>query len=1693
MATIWTKKTPGLPWKDAETGDYLIIAELTPSMAQGSIPGTDIEFHEQIALQNAQDNFYEYYAANLVAVGQGDSIPSADKTFEVVTKNGVKQKHISPRPNGSALYLIRYTGGTGDPKDIPQLPRQSITAFSSSNPGVDTSNILVFDSYNDFAKMMELVAKKLEEYDKQLKEDNPDGMNYSGPALLGYGKFDFLAEAESLRKFYTEIFDLFKRNNVPETVPFQMLHSANLISDELLLGQGLERYLIQAIVSFEENGNGYVFNGTEYFFGGKTRWRAEFGSETSTLPGREPFTLPRTANFIINLSSIVNIMLSGYGADSIDDINVGPGCSLPPLAAKEEPMPLLSFMENGFVQPKPILLFSLQGDPIKVFDKLAKQNKPVVKKSEKDSIEKFIKEDLLREAVANRTKKADEYVGDFVFESLPSPPNDFRELKTIDDVYAYILNRIDIPTIAQEAMACLGLVLSIEDLLDIACDKLLRAVFGDIKRLEKLIEFMESGDPLLGTAFAAAGLDQLSNVDAGGSIDQLTNDLRNFIAGEIDTGNDVADQFFTEETLGAFDGDIKATKRFICEVLIIGPFVGLAALIALIKRLRQPEKPQPPEIPPFKKCEPGFTIPDNIPILDRLLQYLIDLALEKAEELLMELIIQPLKELLENLFAACRDDDEFEYGTTDLDDFPYDDDVFDAYTDNLPEDFNVNDFLNGLFASLTPNELCSLYKGEATEDLLKFVLDHFKNNTPENSSFSQINTLEKVVIFFIDLGEKTDLSRCDELSEETDRDLDRTLIDLCDDGTGFRERMMAQALMRRGLTIEEIEEQLSQTNEMNKDVAGSLLDLLSAADRAAEIEIDMSDAMKDSIKGPVLKTLEGMFGAVERQFLSEMTLFVPLVSTRKLNLMRFLGLELIESTDPSTNNGLFRDILNDQTGYYHTFALTAKKPILLPYGEGIKKPITDVYTPFTTSAAKGAVSKYEVRFRFLKPGVDDPWTGGAAQSKTSIEIYDVEKGATTAFGTYVIDSSKPIAVTGFNGLHAETLTGKSITGDSPTEPQLFELMVDFNLLQSFDDLLYREDLRRILTTEENTARADLFGLIFRDMLRTVAERIDAQVELAQLDNVFRQLDFFKETTDLYNLSELREQIAEDFSSEVSKTNFENSSDAPTLFDYLVDWPTAGATRAMIKLFAVEVTLKSILSIVITRPDQLLDSELFSTYLTGTIEEKIWDFAGSVLTGVKGINLRINELPQEELTKIIKDTVKDTSDAVTEIMGDQFINYRLTEDAATKPPIVSYPEIYDWSEKRYSTMPDDKKHNSYDMVHGLVVNKGKGDNIMDWKMTQFTNPRFFAFDYSTYQAPDMKTSGFVLEKCVRYKLYDKKTMRTGYLLSNLTSDDSVWQALANDIENLSMELIGRGTTVDEILGPNRPMMELSYNDFNTKWNMELFNSHPVYQNNLRSFFEEIEIGYRLSYVFPEDVAGEWWETPLAGAPDKFWDRFKEYNLDRPSLRPAEKFRSVPFMDMKIDKAFFMREAPLDFENEPLADLEFTNWPKVFVLPFVTVGVSIKVTNSDTMKKIGNYFGGEPGWESNADRLGWNKIKETFEYKTLFNFIFPIDKILSLISIRNSISFDLAMASIDEECLGTGHFFSLTEETIMNLIRQANRSKEIENLHDLSKGDTGIQQYKKELKSVIDMENKSPCRSKFDLMGIYNDNIVIPEGG
>jgi len=1705
MATPWTKKTIGLPYKDSKTKDYHIVVQVTAAQAGGSVPGAfqHQAFHEQIALQTARDNLYEYYAVNLVGVAKGDSLPPASTEFEVVTINGVKQKSISPRPNGPALYLVRYKGG--NPADLPKLPRQAVTGdggFEASNPATDTTGSLIFDSYNDFAKMMELLAKKLEEYDKQLKEENPDGMNYSGPAALGYGTFDLLAEAESLRSFYKEIFDLFKRNNVSEKQPFQMGYTINLITDTTLLGQGFEKYLIQYIASSSESGKSFVFNGSEYFFGGFSRWKNEYSNEPNILPGREPFILPRTANFIKNLPSIINIMLSGYGAESIDDINVGVGCNLPPLAKEEDPMPLLLFVED-FVQPRPMLLFSLEGDPIKVFDTIAEQKEPVVNKQEKDSIEYgILANEVLAEAVANRTENIDEYIGDFVFDSLARSPGDIREIKTIDDLYAYVLNRMDLPTLTQEIMACLGLNLSIQDLIDIACDKLLKKVFSDPKTLDNLIEFLGSGDPLLGTALAEAGIDSGPLADAAGSINQLTNDLTNYLASKIDTGNPSMDEFFTETTLEAFDGDVAATKRFICQVLIVGPFVGLMALINLIKRLRFGRDDKPPKIPPFEKCETGFNLFDDIPILDRLKQFLIDMAYEMAEEMLEELILTPIRDLLESLVYCRQSDDDLDYGENSSDDFPYEDDAFKDWEGegNLPEDFNINDFLNNLFSSLSPGELCALYKGEANSEALEYVLDYFKNMTPEGSSFAQIDTIKKVENFFKDLGKKTDLSRCDELPVADDPEVgdlekkpQRPLIDLCSDDAGFKEKMLARALAQRGLTIEEVEEQLLQKNVENSEVAGALLDLLTAADRATEVKIDMSSAMKDSIKESTDKVVNGTFAAIERTFITEVAVLVPLMTSKKLNMATFLAEDMINSAAYAFHPGFFVDDPDDNTPSWYAYRMPVHRPQLLNLPDDAPLPST----AFTTS--KAGLNK-EVRFRILSTGKSNILSGGTALVKNSMEIYDVGSGTVDPdFGTIVFeDSVSDIPTSMLNFLNTPS-EGTSLVGNRPTEPQVFELLIDSAVRTGLGGpgkyFKYRDDLLGILLPDPPTAA--LYGVAFRGVVQDIANKIMHQVEEATEDNAFKELNFLKENVDLYDLTEIKDKVSEDFSEEMSKTKFTDPSAAPTLFEYIVNWPTAGGARALIKLFCVETTLKSILSIALTKPDQLLDSKLFSKYLEKAIRKKILIHTYANPGWSTGV-LSWADSGGGEIQSMINQFVKDVSESISDIMEDKLIYYRLTDDLVTRPRVVDYPTISELCRKRQAKMSDGETHNSYDMINGVIIDSGKGNHWRDLKSTQFTNPRFFEFDQQDDVAGTveggflgartytMHTSGFVMEKCVRYKLHSKTHMRTLYLSSKASTDDSLWQALANEIEYVSMELVGKGTTIDEILGPDRPTMELSYSDFNLRWNSELFNSYPEYQTSLTDFFETIEIGYRLSYVFPEDLDGYWWQTPLSGQPTRIWDRFKELNMHLPTLLAEDKYSLEPFMDMKIEKAFFMREVPRyqTFNPSigmPLVANSFQFWPKVFVLPFTTV--TVPLPNKNNMEEISRHFGAWSGSTAARNKQGWEALREDPVCKTLFKLIFPMDKILSLIAIRNALAFEEAIISIDEACLGNG-LFALTEEAIMSLIDKAEESKNVSNLHELSKGTIDNEGYKSLIKKQVGLGEKD-CRSKFDLIGTYGD--------
>jgi hypothetical protein len=1752
MATNWTKKTPNVPYKDSSTKEWRIVAELPPGQAGTEIPGTDVEFHETVALQNAQDNFYEFYGVDISKLADADgALPIASESFEVVTKNGVKQKSIPSRPGAPALYLVRYKGG--DPAGLPKFARQSKGAYFDQNLETLDDFAAIFDSYNDFAKMMEILAKQLEIYDKQLKEDNPDGANYSGPAALGYGSYDLLTEAKSVRNFYLQIFDLFKRNNVSEKQPFEVGFTKNLVTDEALLDQGMSQHKIVYIASFEENGNGKLFNGLEYFFGGNSRWQQHAGGP-KTLPGKEPFILERTVYFIRNLGSIINILLDGFGADSIDDVNVGAGCKLPPLAGEEDPMPLLVFMEQ-FVQPKPMLLFSLQGDPLKVFDKQAKRKSKLMTKPEKDAIEDAITgEEILQFAVSNRTEQTNEMVGDYVFDSLPRSPNDIKEIRSIEDAYATILNRIDMPTLIEELLACLGLTFSIQDLIDIACDKLLKKVFGDGDSLQNLIDFMESDDPVLGTAFSAAGIPGSSGIDAGGSIHQLTQDLKEYLVTKTEqsggTGSPAADEFFQSEMINAFNGDVKATKRFICEVIILGPFIGLLALIALIKRLRRKEDPKEPKIPPFKKCEPGFSLIDDWAILARIKQWLIDKAYEKAEELLEELILIPLRELLENIFAYCRSEDEYDYGAMDPDDVSYDEGAFDDY-DQSPE--FMSGFLGDLFPSLSPSELCALYKGEATQDLLEFVLSYFQNSAPEGSRLAKVNTTQKVAAFYKDLGTKTDLSFCDELEDEPE-DSSRFLIDLCDDDAGFKEKMLARALLQRGLSVEEIEEQLSQAGEMNKDVAGALLDLLTAADRASEIKIDMSEEMKESIKPNVDKAVNAMFTSVENNFITDVSVIVSLLTSNKLNLFKSLGIEMVNSLKPdSDNRGLFLSIEGDGTHPYHAFQLPVQRPVLLPELVGVEEGVP----PFTLGLTPGGENseKYEIRYRFMPTGKSSPFYSALFQTKQTMEIVDTVKTEIVR-GPYEINSGVSLDIPTANNYVTNALTTLGVEWKSGrnAESQLFALIVNQELHNQSNGYQrdWYKDLRDILINEDGgRARKNLFGLIFRDMLHQVAKRIDSLINEAANDAAFKELDFLKEDADIYNLQQIKDEVSENFSDDISKiagpketsAEFENPEDAPLLFDYLIDWPTAGATKALLKLFSIEMIIKSIVSVLLTKPDKLISSDLFTTYSKDILEKRILDSVTDLLTsGVTKESIDLDSLGKIEGTEDLKTTisklVKDTSDSLSDIIGDKLVYYRIDEDMATKPPIVSYPSPHAMCEPRSSIMNDNKTRTMYEMRSSKVKNGPTNNSpggAFNLKYIPFTNPRFFEFNYEIINnliqsdpdigntwgwkgdAPKQIISGWVLEKCVRYKFQDEDRMFDLFKVlysaqGSLKDDPLLYGAFSTFIKSLPMEYIGRGVTMREILGSKREWMELGYHDFYKLW--ERFNSDwdkytaiaDSGEGYLGMLFEYIQIGYRLSYVFPENATSgrNWWKTPMAGTND-FWDRFNELQMAYPANRPQANRRFEAYEFMKMKKHHYMKECTRVVGPTPIAGQMFVppNEGDVFVLPFVTVGVQPPWPSINTIEKVAAYFsfitsgsGFGVGEYINSndtttqmDEDGWKAIQETHIYKMLFKGAFSIDKMLSLVAIRNSVAFDEHLKSIDSACLGNGKLFDLTEESIKQLIITAHDTKQTSDLYELaSKSKKRTNDFKANIRKQMGLGSSGECVSKFDLISSYNDAVV-----
>jgi len=259
---------------------------------------------------------------------------------------------------------------------------------------------------------------------------------------------------------------------------------------------------------------------------------------------KEPFTFGTVRWFLANLRDIgykhiggkptpeeLKAQTEAAAVVATSEAMENPCAMSAPAMASKESMPVDDFIEL-YVYPNPETIFKTSSI-LDLAKKLAGWHSGEESAENKALERKLTKEDVLQSVVNNSHVNASDYVGDLVYKNLPVSPN---KIRSIHDAYAYILRRLDIPTIIVKLLECLGLRVSLDDLIEWICDDIIKAV--DEKTdggITKLVEFLESGefqipgeflaqDPPIQVTDIIGVIHAHSDIDTGSAaVDQMLN------------------------------------------------------------------------------------------------------------------------------------------------------------------------------------------------------------------------------------------------------------------------------------------------------------------------------------------------------------------------------------------------------------------------------------------------------------------------------------------------------------------------------------------------------------------------------------------------------------------------------------------------------------------------------------------------------------------------------------------------------------------------------------------------------------------------------------------------------------------------------------------------------------------------------------------------------------------------------------------------------------------------------------------------------------------------------------------------------------------------------------------------------------------------------------------------------------------
>jgi len=427
----------------------------------------------------------------------------------------------------------------------------------------------------------------------------------------------------------------------------------------------------------------------------------------------------------------------------------------------------------------------------------------------------------INDLMAKRNRSAADQIGDELFKITPRAP---AKIRNLDDAYKFFLAKLDLASIAREALKCTFLKHSLDDVIEMMCDELLEKFFGMfgsdpdefVKELNRIKAKQYKAGPLDLTYSVQQVLKDLEDKFREWSQAQMVQMSENIVGEKADAVDSskpppVGSPSFYASVSSGFDG---STKRMLCELLIGGAMGVINLLGTLFKKLDETptteELNRPGNELKFKECDFSLSLdlPDRLPHWSKILESILVQVEGLARDYVEQFVIIPLRNSLLEILSCNESDD------ASVDDF-LDESSLDALFGALSTDPELTRLLKlyvkDVLGNLTILESCGLLKGEPSTNAMgvcSMVLTFEKYSTSELQTL--LSTEGNKINFFKSMGEKADFEVCRVMAA-----IGQT-SDLCRESPSPSVVRLRTMLASYGFSPEEVDYQMSLEAEQDK-------------------------------------------------------------------------------------------------------------------------------------------------------------------------------------------------------------------------------------------------------------------------------------------------------------------------------------------------------------------------------------------------------------------------------------------------------------------------------------------------------------------------------------------------------------------------------------------------------------------------------------------------------------------------------------------------------------------------------------------------------------------------------------------------------------------------------------------------------------------------------------------------------------